>query len=198
MVWFQHSPAICVIANRCERPHCRRQLFSFPGCPFETQWRAPRGRKQNCSDGDRPAAGAERSKDRDRLGVEWCRPVGAWRGPCQCSDQSRPVTVCRSGGEVRLIVFREAETGSRTVGRRGTNPAKRDCAAGVGDACGNVLITLQSMQPTTTGRQCGSDAGQRTGNSDSWRVGVGCPYCPKRQRAGICEVSTSSSLRRAM
>ena len=107
---------------------------SVSGVPFRNAVEGTPETKTETSDGGRTAPGAERGKDRDRLGAELWRLAGAWRGPCKWSDQSRPVSVCRSGAEARLIVFREAETGSRAAGRRGANPAKRDCAANVCDA----------------------------------------------------------------
>lgn len=98
------------------------------GVPFRNAVEGTPETKTETSDDGRTASGAERGKDRDRLGAEWRRLAGAWRGPCKWSDQSRPVSVCRFGAEARVIVFREAETGSRAARRRGANPAKRDCA----------------------------------------------------------------------
>ena len=91
--------------------------------------------KTEKSDGSRTAPGAERGKARTVTGLG--QGGGGWLGPgavlvSGATRAGRSASV-DFGAEARLIVFREAETGSRAALLRGANPAKRDCAASVGE-----------------------------------------------------------------
>lgn len=52
--------------------------------------------------------------------------------------------------EARLILFREAEMGSRAAGRRGETPAKRDCREACCDECRNSRVGAKFRYPGRT------------------------------------------------